>query len=141
MSIIKYNNIGGEDLDLIEVFKSLGDETRLRIIHLLSKEELCVCELETLLGLTQSNVSRHLNKLRISGIITYEKKSQWVYYRINCSFRKESKLLIEFIREKCENNPKFNRDIESLNKYKSSNFTCESLRDDKETVIKCLGGL
>ena len=49
MSIIEYNHIGGDELDFIEIFKALGDENRIRILNLLIREELCVCEIETML--------------------------------------------------------------------------------------------
>jgi len=113
-------------LDLIEIFKALGDENRIRILNLLIRQELCVCEIETVLDMTQSNASRHLNKLKTSGIITSEKKSQWVYYRD------------EFIKNKMAENTQLLRDIETLKKYKNSNFTCEQLREDKSQVLKYL---
>ena len=89
MSIIEYNHIGGDKLDLIEILKALGDENRIRILNLLIRQELCVCEIETLLDMTQSNASRHLNKLKSAGVITSEKKSQWVYYRVDNKFIKK----------------------------------------------------
>lgn len=61
-------------MELVNVLKALSDETRLRIINLLMMKELCVCELEVLLGLNQSNASRHLNKLSSAGILKSYKK-------------------------------------------------------------------
>jgi ArsR family transcriptional regulator len=138
MSINEYNHIGGDKLDLIEIFKALGDENRIRILNLLIRQELCVCEIETVLDMTQSNASRHLNKLKTSGIITSEKKSQWVYYRVDNDFIKENDLLYEFIKNKLAENTQLQRDIERLKKYKNSNFTCEQLREDKSQVLKYL---
>ncbi len=91
-------------MDFIEIFKALGDENRIRILNLLMREELCVCEIETMLGMTQSNASRHLNKLKNAGIITSDKKSQWVYYGINNEFIKENNLLYEFLKNKINEN-------------------------------------
>ena len=125
-------------MDLIEIFKALGDENRIRILNLLIRQELCVCEIETVLDMTQSNASRHLNKLKTSGIITSEKKSQWVYYRVDNDFIKENDLLYEFIKNKLAENTQLQRDIERLKKYKNSNFTCEQLREDKSQVLKYL---
>lgn len=127
-------------MDLIEIFKALGDENRIRILNLLIRQELCVCEIETVLDMTQSNASRHLNKLKTSGIITSEKKSQWVYYRVDNDFIKENDLLYEFIKNKLAENTQLQRDIERLKKYKNSNFTCEQLREDKSQVLKYLQG-
>ena len=125
-------------MDLIEIFKALGDENRIRILNLLIRQELCVCEIETVLDITQSNASRHLNKLKTAGVIISEKKSQWVYYRIDDKFIEENNLLYEFIKNKIVENTQLQRDVERLNKYKNSNFTCEQLREDKSQVLKYL---
>jgi len=126
-------------LNLAEIFKALGDENRIRILNLLIRQELCVCEIETLLDMTQSNASRHLNKLKTSGVITSEKKSQWVYYRIDDKFIHENNLLYEFIKNKLVENTQLLKDTERLEKYKNSNFTCEQLRENKGQVLKYLG--
>jgi ArsR family transcriptional regulator len=82
MSIIKYNH-QERIMNLIKILKSLADENRLRIINLLCQKELCVCELESILNMTQSNVSRHLIKLKDAELIESEKSGQFVIYRIN----------------------------------------------------------
>ena len=64
------------------LFKALGDETRLRIVALLSHGELCVCHLQDALGLSQSNVSRHLAVLRAAGVVEDRRDGTWVYYRL-----------------------------------------------------------
>ena len=51
-------------MELVEIFKAFGDETRIRILNLLRNSEMCVCEIEAILGINQSNASRHLNKLK-----------------------------------------------------------------------------
>lgn len=140
MSINEYNHIGGDKLDLIEIFKALGDENRIRILNLLIRQELCVCEIETVLDMTQSNVSRHLNKLKSTGVITSEKESQWVYYRVDNKFIEENNLLYEFIKNKMDENTQLLKDVERLKKYKNSNFTCEQLREDKSRILKYLQG-
>jgi ArsR family transcriptional regulator len=64
------------------LFKALGDETRLRIVALLSHRELCVCHIQEALGLSQPHVSRHLAVLRAAGIVTDRRERKWVYYRL-----------------------------------------------------------
>ena len=68
-----------------EVFKALGDPTRLRIIHLLTfaGKELCVCEFVDSLEEPQYNISRHLKELRQAGLLTERKEGGWVYYSLN----------------------------------------------------------
>jgi len=69
---------------LSHFFKALSDETRLRILHLLIQSgEICVCDLEAVLMLSQPKISRHLAYLRLSGLVSARKKGQWVYYRIS----------------------------------------------------------
>lgn len=64
------------------LFKALGDETRLRIVALLSHGELCVCHVESALDLTQSNTSRQLTVLKNAGIVEARRDANWVYYRL-----------------------------------------------------------
>lgn len=61
-------------------FKALGDETRLRIIKLLSIREMCVCEIMVALGMTQPTTSHHLNILENAGLVTSRKEGRWVFY-------------------------------------------------------------
>jgi ArsR family transcriptional regulator len=67
---------------MTRLFKGLGDETRLRIVALLSHGELCVCHLQEALELSQPNISRHLAVLRHASIVAHRRKGSWVYYRI-----------------------------------------------------------
>ena len=67
---------------LSKLFRALGDETRLRIVALLSHGELCVCHLETALDLNQPNASRQLGILKSAGIVDSRRDGTWVYYRL-----------------------------------------------------------
>lgn len=66
----------------IDVLKALADYNRLAIICYLQNGMKCVCEIEQILSISQSATSKHLNKLRMSGLIVAEKRAQWVYYSI-----------------------------------------------------------
>jgi ArsR family transcriptional regulator len=114
-------------VDFVEIFKALSDENRIRILNLLKEGELCVCEIESILGITQSNASRHLNKLKSLKIIDAEKKAQWVYYFIDKNFIAENKMLYDYLNDRLTNERGYTKDIEKLKKYKCSNFTCEDL--------------
>jgi len=67
---------------LTKLFRALGDETRLRIIALLSHGELCVCHLEKALDLSQPNVSRQLGILRAAGVVDTRRDGSWMYYSL-----------------------------------------------------------
>jgi ArsR family transcriptional regulator len=105
-------------MDLIKMLKALSDENRLRIFNLLRKEELCVGDLETVLNMTQSNVSRHLNKLKNSEIITQQKKAQWVFYRVNPSLIRRHPILIEFLYKEMDKMTQCKKDLEKLGTHK-----------------------
>jgi ArsR family transcriptional regulator len=65
-----------------QLFRAFADRTRLRILHLLRKEETCVGDLVTVLGLPQPTVSRHLAYLRRSGLVSVREEGRWVHYRL-----------------------------------------------------------
>jgi ArsR family transcriptional regulator, arsenate/arsenite/antimonite-responsive transcriptional repressor len=62
------------------LFKALGDDTRLRIVALLTHGELCVCHVQEALGLTQPNASRQLSILKNAGILESRRQGTWTYY-------------------------------------------------------------
>lgn len=65
------------------IFKALADETRLRILALLTRGELCVCDLMSILDLPQSTVSRHLAYLRNAGLVSDRRQGVWMYYHLS----------------------------------------------------------
>ena len=72
------------------IFKSISDPTRLRILKILQVKPLCVCEIQDVLGLTASTISEHLSVLRESGLVLSEKKGKIVYNRLNFYSETES---------------------------------------------------
>lgn len=64
----------------IKVMKALADPTRVKIVKILQHRELCVCELTEALGIAQSTVSNHLNKLEAAGLVERSKDGLWVNY-------------------------------------------------------------
>jgi ArsR family transcriptional regulator len=64
----------------VALFKALSDPTRLRIMVLLAEKELCVCQLEDALNLSQVKVSRHLNVLRHARLVESKREGLWIYY-------------------------------------------------------------
>jgi ArsR family transcriptional regulator len=70
---------------LAETFRVLGDPTRVRILQALSLEELCVCDIASLLGTTKSAVSHQLRLLRSLRVVKYRKAGRIVYYSLDDS--------------------------------------------------------
>lgn len=68
---------------LRQLLKAMADDTRLRILHLLTRrEELCVCEIMRALEMPQSTVSRHMAYLRNSGWVNDRRDAVWVHYSL-----------------------------------------------------------
>lgn len=66
-----------------QILKSFSDESRIRILHLLYKnQEMCISDLEAVLDFTQTKTSRHLIYLKNAGLVTSRKLDQWTYYAI-----------------------------------------------------------
>ena len=73
-----------EDLkEIAQMYKALGDETRLQIIKMLSESEKCVCEVFDSLDMSQPAVSHHLKVLRQAKLIKDRKEGKWIYYSLN----------------------------------------------------------
>jgi len=69
---------------LVDFFKCLADDTRLKILLLITAEqELCVCELTHALALSQPKISRHIALLRKAGLLADRRAGKWVYYRLS----------------------------------------------------------
>ena len=72
-----------KDLDaLTGVYAALADSTRLRILSLLSEDEICVCHIHAGLGVPQPTASRHLAYLRKSGLVEARRDGIWMHYRL-----------------------------------------------------------
>jgi len=68
--------------DLSNSYKMLADATRLQILWALSREDMCVCDLAALLGMTKSAISHQLKSLRLSSLVKYKKQGKVVYYSL-----------------------------------------------------------
>ena len=83
-----------------QLFKALADETRLKILWLLlGEEELCVCDIMKVLGITQSKASRHLRYLFNTGLVTDRREGLWMYYRISVAPESREGKQLELLRE------------------------------------------
>jgi ArsR family transcriptional regulator, arsenate/arsenite/antimonite-responsive transcriptional repressor len=65
-----------------QMFRAFSDRTRLRILSMLRKGELCVCDIVGVLAVPQPKVSRHLAYLRRAGLVEARREGLWMYYRL-----------------------------------------------------------
>ena len=65
-----------------DLFRVLADQTRVTILHALSMESLCNCDLAAILGISESAVSHQMRELRLTKLVTAERRGRMVYYRL-----------------------------------------------------------
>ncbi len=69
--------------DLSDLFKTLGDSTRIKVLYALFQAEMCVCDIAALLGMTQSAISHQLRVLKQARLVKYRKDGKVVYYSLD----------------------------------------------------------
>ncbi len=72
-----------EVLHLAEIFKTLGDTTRIKIIYSLMLQELCVCDIAASINVSESAVSHHLRLMRSQKIVKYRREGKVLYYSLD----------------------------------------------------------
>jgi len=100
---------------LMNLFKVLSDETRMRILVLLYHKKLCVCQIQGILEEGQPKISKHLGKLRDMGFVKDERQEQFIYYYID----KENELLNQILQNIILNSKNYTtvqRDLKKLQK-------------------------
>lgn len=113
---------------IVNLLKIVCDENRLRILNIIKEDALCVGEIQTLLEITQSNTSRHLEKIKASGIVNTTKKAQFVFYKLEDKALRDYSFLRKLLFENIREVSAFMTDIERLTKYKNSGLECIDLR-------------
>src|SRR5262252_800696 len=67
---------------LDKLFRALADPTRLRLLNLMSEQEICVCYFTEVIGAPQPKISRHLAYLRRAGIVAARREGKWMHYKL-----------------------------------------------------------
>jgi len=98
----------------VQLFKALADETRLRILNLLCRRELCVCQIVEILGMGQSKVSRHLAHLRHAGLVRDRREGLWIYYSLAQANGRLHELGIDLLRQAEHELPMSAADLKAL---------------------------
>lgn len=111
----------------IETFaKALADQTRLRILSLLSQNpELCVCELTEALALAQPKISRHLAILRETGLLQDRKLGLWVHYRLHDELQAWAKVILEQLQSASQHEQVYQEDYQRLQQVARAPLACE----------------
>ncbi len=67
------------------VLKAVADPTRVRILKLLEGGEMCACQIVSVLGLSQSTISKHFFLLKVAGLVKERPEKKWIHYSLNRS--------------------------------------------------------
>lgn len=100
--------------NLIDVYKCLCDETRLRILHLLGVSPLCGCHLQPLLGISQVNISRHLGYLKRNGMVETTRYHNWTIYSLPKKPSRELSKNLACLQDLAGEMPVFKKDAGAL---------------------------
>jgi len=101
---------------LDEILKAAGEPTRLRILNLLRRGSICVCDLQAVLDLPQPTVSRHLAALRHAGLVLDFREGPRVLYSLAPATTVQARAFHEFLRKVCPEEPQLQADFRALEK-------------------------
>lgn len=94
---------------LEQLFQALGDRTRLRILNLLARGEVCVCYFVEILDAPQPKISRHLAYLRRAGLVEARREGKWMHYSLAAPTK-----LVQSVLDQLDADPQMQRDAKSL---------------------------
>ena len=122
--------------EFLKPFKALSDETRLRMLNILTEQECCVCEVMQVLGISQTRASRNLKILEEAGFLQARRDGTWVYYSLNGDSAKNfAAALAKMTGGFTAKSPLFKQDREQLQKAKRSGLCCgENSKNCKNLV-------
>jgi len=101
---------------LIRIYQCFCDETRLRILHLLAIRPLCVCHIQSVLGLSQVQVSKHLAYLRKGGMVNASRHENWMIYSLPSRRPAELEKNLKCLQDCVSSEPVFQADLRKLQK-------------------------
>jgi ArsR family transcriptional regulator len=130
----------------LDLFKIFSDASRLRVLNILDKKELAVCQIMGVLGLSQPLVSRNLFLLQSAGFIEYRREGKLMYYRLKQELPMKQGLLVDMFRTVTYGEPIFKKDMDSLKacgrfQKKAGKCNMETLKAFIEYRRKKLGRL
>jgi len=123
-------------MKLLEIYRCLCDETRLRILHLLTKGPLCVCHFQSILGVPQVAISKHLAYLRQRKLVMARRHQQWVIYRLPEAAPAELDLQLRCLQDCVQSYPAFREDLKRLEKIRCDCAWLEEVVPTKKEGVR-----
>lgn len=103
-----------DNFDLELFFAALADRTRLRLIHLIDEDEICVCFFAEVIGTNQPKISRHLAYLKRAGLVSARRDGKWMHYRMNNPKNKRAAEVFASVREMLREDKEMQADRKKL---------------------------
>jgi ArsR family transcriptional regulator len=107
-------------MKLLSIYKCLCDETRLRILNLLSVSPLCVCHIQSVLHKSQVVISQHLAYLRERDLVTGQRYQSWMIYSLPENRPKALVANLKCLQDAIQSEPILRKDLEKLKKLMGS---------------------
>jgi ArsR family transcriptional regulator len=129
------------DYNFEALFKALSDRTRLRVIHLIGDDEVCVCFFVEVLKTNQPKISRHLAYLRRAGVVASRRDGKWMHYRLVEPLDSNAAKILREVRVGLADNPEMQSDKSRLEKIRqtagtpSQSVSTERIRQSAAQVI------
>lgn len=120
-------------MKLVQIYECLCDETRLRILHLLTRGPLCVCHLQAILREPQVKVSKHLAYLRTRGLVESRRNRNWMIYELPGKRSAELEAHLKCLQDCAAEQPRFRADLKARDRIAGAidEVTCCSPADHK----------
>jgi ArsR family transcriptional regulator len=99
---------------LLQIYKCFCDQTRLRILHLLTSGPVCVCHLQDVLQLPQARISQHLSYLKDNGLVEAQREGNWMIYSLPVKASKELQLNLACLQDCVSTDRIFKQDLKKL---------------------------
>ena len=99
---------------LANLFRTLADPTRLRLLNLIADREICVCYFVGILQISQPKVSRHLAYLRRAGLVVSRRDGKWMHYRLAVPRDQAAAVILRETLKHLRSKPEMRRDIARL---------------------------
>ncbi|MBU5308110.1 metalloregulator ArsR/SmtB family transcription factor [Clostridioides mangenotii] len=126
-------------MEIIQILKALSDETRIRILNILRDGALCVCEIEAILEIIQSNASRHLSKLTNVSLVESYKDAKFIYYKLDEDTLNQFNFIKVILDKELDNEQKLKEDSAILKAYKAANLKCDTVSQVKDIISEIKG--
>jgi DNA-binding transcriptional ArsR family regulator len=106
-------------MKLVQIYQCLCDETRLRILNLLTQRSLCVCHLQEILDRPQAQVSQHLARMKKDGLVEASRHNNWMIYALPKAAPKALDAHLRCLQDCVQSEPVFKNDLAALRKLKA----------------------